>query len=53
MGTFLGKNPKFNIINKKPNSLIGDISLMEEKLHSPKKILLENLKDIYIATKKI
>lgn len=52
MGTFLGKNPNFNIINKTPNSLIGDISLMEEKLHSPKKILLEYLKDIYCSIEK-
>ncbi len=47
MGTFLGNHPIYNIIDKEPNSLIGDITLMEKKLHFPKKRLFDSLKDIY------
>ncbi len=47
IGTFLGKNPNLKVLDEHPNSLIGDISLMSEKLHFPKKRLFQSLEDIY------
>jgi len=46
MGIYLGKKPNFNIIDETANDLVGNISLMSQKLHIPKIRLQESFADI-------
>ena len=46
MGIFLGKKPNFKISDQPANDLVGNISLMCQKLHIPKIRLLESLEDV-------
>jgi len=49
MGTYLGKKPNFKISDEPSNDLVGNISLMSQKLHIPKIKLLESLDDVYLS----
>ena len=46
MGAYLGKRPNFKISDEPANDLVGNISLMSQKLHIPKIRLLESLDDV-------
>ncbi len=48
MGTYLGKKPNFIVSDEPAYDLVGNISLMSQKLHIPKIRLLESLEDVYL-----